>query len=150
MAHLIRNIMGKRPRATKDWILSHARAERRYRGPKGGGIRKDLQHERKVAGRFYQMLSGHAAIGTYPADRVKKVPSSSCWWCGNGKPQSRHHLSRVPRRAIDFLLCCAMCRLRYLGYWPLDAIQVLKKFLIIRYLIERHDIVIGRFPDTRR
>ena len=56
-----------------------------------------------------------------------------------------------PRKVIDFLLCSAMCRLRYLGCWPLDAIQVLKmSLMIIRYLIERHDTVTGRFPDTRR
>jgi hypothetical protein len=56
-----------RSRATAEWITDHVRAERRYRPPPGeahaarqlGGTRKEL------AGRFYQLLSGHANIGSF-------------------------------------------------------------------------------------
>ena len=61
--------------------------------PHGSRIRKDLQKEGKgVASRFFQLLSGHAAIGPYLAERIKTFQSNKCWWCGSGERQSRHHL----------------------------------------------------------
>jgi hypothetical protein len=49
---------------TSSWIASHIRRRHGYRPPRGGGLRKDLRHERKaLAGRYYQLLSGHAATG---------------------------------------------------------------------------------------
>ena len=37
-------------------------------------LRPGLKRERKeLAGRYYQLLSGHAAIGTYLADKIKKI-----------------------------------------------------------------------------
>ena len=37
-------------------------------------------------------MSGHAAIGPYLKDKVRKTGSDRCWWCGGGKKQTRHHL----------------------------------------------------------
>ena len=44
---------------------------------------------KSLAGRYYQLQSGHAAIGSYLHD---KVDSDECWWCGSNERQSRHHL----------------------------------------------------------
>ena len=53
-------------RSTREWIRSHVRRERRYRPPPGGRLRKGLGGVRKeLAGRFYQLLSGHAATGVH-------------------------------------------------------------------------------------
>ena len=72
-----------------------SRAAKRYRPPRGGKVRKGLQQERKeMAGCFYQLLSDHASIESYLAEKVKIVQSSVCWWYGSGERQSR--FLRVP------------------------------------------------------
>ena len=43
-------------------------------------------------GRYYQLLSGHAATGDYLCSRMHKLTSDRCWWCGRDERQSRHHL----------------------------------------------------------
>ena len=51
-----------------------------------------LQKEGKeLVGRFFQLQSGHAAIGSYPAEGTKTIPSSACWLCVSGERQSRFH-----------------------------------------------------------
>lgn len=56
-------------------------------------MRKDLQREGKgVASRYFQLLSGHAAIGPYLAETTKTIRFDKRWWCGSGEQQSRHHL----------------------------------------------------------
>ena len=45
-----------------------------------------------LAGRYYQLLSGHAATGDYLCNKVHKLPSDRCWWCGQDVRQTRHHL----------------------------------------------------------
>ena len=47
---------------------------------------------KSVAGRYYQLLSGHAAIAPYLKDRIGRATDGKCWWCGGGKQQTRHHL----------------------------------------------------------
>ena len=47
---------------------------------------------KSVAGRYYQLLSGHAVIGPYLKDNIHKEVDDKCWWCGGGKKQTRHHL----------------------------------------------------------
>ncbi len=42
------------------------------------------------ASRFYQLKIGHGAIGTFP-ERIGKVESVECWWCGKAE-QSVIHL----------------------------------------------------------
>ena len=44
------------------------------RPSRGGGIRKGLQREGKgVVSQFFQLLSGHAAIGPYLAETTKTI-----------------------------------------------------------------------------
>ena len=45
-----------------------------------------------IANRYYQLLSGHAAIGPYLKDKIHKAVDDKCWWCGGGKQQTCHHL----------------------------------------------------------
>ena len=65
-AHMARVTTEAETEGTDRWIASHIQRRRRYRPPKGGKLRKELRHERKaIAGRFYQLLSGHGAPGAY-------------------------------------------------------------------------------------
>ena len=81
-----------RSRETADWIREHVRPERKYRPPPGRGLRPQLRRVRKtLAGRYYQLLSGHAATGTHRL-QFGMTDTSECWWCTSGEPQSRHHL----------------------------------------------------------
>ena len=64
------------------WIVDHVDRRRRYSPPKGQKLRKELRHERKaLAGRYYQLLSGHAATGDYLC-KIHKLPSDRCWCAG--------------------------------------------------------------------
>ena len=98
LSHLTRKTSEARSEATKEWILGHVRKERRYHPPPRGKLRKGPGKVRKeLAGRFYQLLSGHAATATH-LRRVDQAPSDKCWWCGSGERQSRHHLFTRCRR----------------------------------------------------
>ena len=75
---------------SSEWTRSHVCKERRYRPPPGGRLRKGLGKVRnELAGRFYQLLSGHAAPYLV---RIGQAPNDRCWWCGSGERQKRHHL----------------------------------------------------------
>ena len=55
-----------RTQCTRAQRASRVRESHRYRPLKGGGIRPGLRREKKeVASRFFQLASGHAAIGSY-------------------------------------------------------------------------------------
>ena len=87
-----------RSEATSERILARVGRGRRYRPPKGGKLPKGLARTREeLAGRFYQLLSGHAATAEHLL-RVGQAPSSRCWWCGSGERQSRYHLFFKCRR----------------------------------------------------
>ena len=61
-------------------------------------MRKELRGVRKeLAGRYYQLLSGHAATATH-LRRIGQAPSEGCWWCGSGERQTRLHLFSRCRR----------------------------------------------------
>ena len=61
-------------------------------------MRKALAQTRKeLAGRFYQLLSGHAAMASHLV-RVGQAPRDACWWCGSGEKQTRFHLFVKCRR----------------------------------------------------
>ena len=61
-------------------------------------MRKELGKTRKeLASRFYQLLSGHAAVAKH-LRRVGQAESEVCFWCGSGAVQTRHHLFVVCRR----------------------------------------------------
>ena len=57
---------------------------------------KQLRQARKsLAGRYYQLLTGRAAVGSFLQELmagVQRLKSSECWWCNSGGRQSRHHL----------------------------------------------------------
>ena len=67
-------------------------ARETIQAPSERGLRrKHLRRTRKsLAGRYYQLLSRHAAIGTYLV-RIKKTDTSECWY-DNGELQSRNRL----------------------------------------------------------
>lgn len=71
-----------RPRTTTKWIANHVRKERGCRPPVGSGLRRrQLRCVRKeVASRSYQLLSGHALIGSYLRDKIHNTDNNECWW----------------------------------------------------------------------
>ena len=98
MAHMTRVATEARPKTTTDWITAHVRPGRRYRPPPGGGVGR--ARLRRVggtpAGRYYQLLPGHAETGTHRR-RFGRTDSPACWRCASGEPQSKHHLfTRCP------------------------------------------------------
>ena len=57
---LTRKATEARSKASRERIWDHVRRERRYRSRPGGKLRRGLDRVRKgLAGRFYQLLSGH-------------------------------------------------------------------------------------------
>lgn len=67
LSHLTRKTTEARSEAISTWIRDHVGRKHRYRPPPGGKLRKELARVRKeLAGRFYQLLSGHAATGRAP------------------------------------------------------------------------------------
>ena len=95
ITHITRIATENKTQKTKQWISEHlGDPKRKYRVPLGKGVRRQiLRHTPKhIAVRYYQLLSGHAAIGTYLKDKIRKIDSDNCWWCGGGKRQARHHL----------------------------------------------------------
>ena len=57
--------------------------------PSGGKMRKGLARVRKeLAGRFYQLLSGHSATAEH-LRWIGQARASRCWWCGGGERQTR-------------------------------------------------------------
>ena len=93
LLHMTRVATEARSREAAEWISRHVRPERRYRPPLGRGLRwPQLRRVRKtLAGRYYRLLSGHAATGTHRL-RSGMTDTSECWWCASGEPQSGHHL----------------------------------------------------------
>ena len=93
LSHMTTVATEARSKETVEWIRTHVRPERRYRPSPGRGLwRPPLRRARRtLAGRYYQLLSGHAATGTY-RKRFGRSGTSECWWCTSGEPQSRHHL----------------------------------------------------------
>ena len=61
-------------------------------------MRKGLARVRKeLAGRFYQLLSEHAATAEH-LRRIGQARAFRCWWCGSGESQTRFHLFVKYRR----------------------------------------------------
>ena len=73
-------------RTTAQRASDRVSLERKYRPPPGKGLRRRQPRRtcKSVAGRYFQLLSGHAAIGPYLKDKIKKTDSDECWWCGGG------------------------------------------------------------------
>ena len=86
-----------RSRATSQWVADHVQPERRHHPPGGSCLRRWLLRRvrKSTAQRYYQLLSGHAATGSFLHDRMtgpQWLGSDVCWWCNCGKRQTRHHL----------------------------------------------------------
>ena len=82
-----------RPAGVAKWIGNHVKSKHRYTPPKGPKLRKELRHERKaLAGRYYQLLSGHAATGDYLCNTIHKLAPDKCWWCGQDERLTSHYL----------------------------------------------------------
>ena len=97
LPHPSQRITENRSRSMAQWVSSHVRPERRHRPPDGTGLRQRALHKvrKSLAGRYYQLLSGHAAIGTFLHDRMtgpQRLESDKYWWCSRGKRRTRHHL----------------------------------------------------------
>ena len=61
-------------------------------------MRNALNRTRKeVASRYYQLLSGHAAVAEHLV-RVGQATNSACFWRGSGERQTRYHLMVKCRR----------------------------------------------------
>ena len=98
LSHLSRVTAEARSSPTATWIRDHCGRNRRYRPPKAGKMGKAMNRVRKeTASRFYQLLSGHAAVAEHLV-RVGQASSASCFWCGSGERQTRHHLLVKCRR----------------------------------------------------
>ena len=93
LSHMTRVVTQVRSHEAAEWISRHVRPERRYRPPSGRGLRRPQprQVRKTLAGRYCQLLSGHAATGAHRL-RFGMTDTSECWWCAGGEPQSRHHL----------------------------------------------------------
>ena len=92
LSHLVRTTTEARASATAEWIRNHCGRRRRYHPPRGGKMRKELgKCPKELASRFYQLMSGHAAIAEHLV-RVGQADSNACFWCGSGERQTRHHL----------------------------------------------------------
>ena len=100
LAHLTRKITEARSLETSSWIRTNVKRRHRYRPPPGGKIRQELRATGKeVAGRYYQLLSGHAATAPH-LRRIGQATSDECWWCDTGQRQTRLHLFSRCRRWI--------------------------------------------------
>ena len=97
LPHLSRRATERRSEDTSRWIREHVRPERRYVPLGGSGFRRRAMRRvrKSVAQRCYQLLSGHAATGSFLRDRMtgpQRLETDECWWCNCGRRQSRHHL----------------------------------------------------------
>ena len=97
LPHLSRRATECRAIATSQRVRDHVRPERRCHPPGGSGLRRRILRRiwGSTAQRYYQLLSGHAAIGFFLHDRMtgpQRLESDRCWWCNCGKRQTRHHL----------------------------------------------------------
>ena len=98
LSHLTRITTETRANATAEWIRTHCGRRRRYRPPKGGKMRKELgKAPKELAGRFYQLMSRHAATAEHLV-RVGQADSETCFWCGSEARQTRYHLFVKCRR----------------------------------------------------
>ena len=93
LPHPARRATERRTTATAQWISDHVRPERRYllRSRRF----QEESHAKSAAQRYYLLLSGRAAIGSFLYDRMtgpQRLQSDECWWCNCGRRQSRFHL----------------------------------------------------------
>ena len=56
--------------------------------PSGRGLRrkKPRRTRKPLTGRYYQLILGYAAIGTYLRDKINGADTGGYWWCSSGEP----------------------------------------------------------------
>ena len=93
-------------RAVAQWIASQVRPGRRYRPPTGRGDENTSAAARKsLAGRYYQLLSGHAAM-TYLKEG-REVRRERALVVQQLQPQSGHrHITSSQARAPQIRRLC--------------------------------------------
>ena len=75
-------------KARQPWTEVQAPSEKEVK-------RKQLRRARKaVASRYYQLMSGHAAIGPYLKDKIRLTEDTRCWWSEGGKKPTSNTFSR--------------------------------------------------------
>jgi hypothetical protein len=93
LTYLARKTTETRAKATKEWIETRTAKNKAYIPRKQMGLRKNQRHEKKkVASRFYQLLSGHDITAPYLKEKLRKSETDTCWWCESGKKQTRDHV----------------------------------------------------------
>ena len=87
LSHMTRVATEAQARRTRQWIEERLGDPRKkYSPPSGRGVRRRLLRRalKYIAGRYYQLLSSHPAIGPYLKDKIHKADDDRCWWCGEG------------------------------------------------------------------
>jgi ribonuclease HI len=93
LSHLHRQSTDLRGSLRREWVEEKCKDHPQYKPRKRLGLRKPLQHiSKRKAAVFYQLLSGHALIGTY-LKRIGKLGDPSCKFCMKETAlQTREHL----------------------------------------------------------
>ena len=81
LSHMTRVATENRSRRVNQWITERLGDPRRkYKPPLGRGVRRKLLQRapKHIASRYYQLLSGHAAIGPYLKGKIRKTDDDQC------------------------------------------------------------------------
>ena len=73
---------GHSNRGTTRWITTHVKRNWRHKPPKGSSSERPLTRTKELTGRYYRLLSDHAATGAYLCNKIIKTPYDRCQWCG--------------------------------------------------------------------
>jgi hypothetical protein len=80
MTFLKRKAAERRTKETADWIRPRVARSRACIAPRKFELRPEPWHPPKaLASRYYQLMSGHALIGPYMKEKLKKSDSDECW-----------------------------------------------------------------------
>ena len=106
---MTRVVTEPRSRSTAQWTTDHVRPQRKHRPSRGKGVKRGplCRVQKSIASRYYQLLSGHAAIGPYLKDKIRKTGDDRYWWCGGEKQQTLHHI----------FTGCRACRPQITSLW---------------------------------
>jgi hypothetical protein len=92
---LKRKASERKSEEAEQWVRPRVARNRAYIAPKKRKfeLRPEIRHIPKpLASRYYQLMSGHALIGPYMKEKLKKADSDECWWCDTGQRQTRENL----------------------------------------------------------
>ena len=85
LSHMARAATEAWPRSTAQWIKSHVGPKRKYRPPRGKGVKHQLlrRARKSVASQYYQLLSRHVAIGPYLGTRSARQMTTAAGGAGD-------------------------------------------------------------------